>query len=154
VGKPAVEVNLGDGETRFVAGNFAHAARNLSEKPFRNVMIEFLQDEKSRQVASRWPEETGEKTFPGGHSKILFVKDGVRVSEVNLEPAAVVPSHHHDGPHLLVAVSDLDLRSDVEGSGPMPRKVKAGDIKWVPGGYTHTVTNVGKSPARFVTLEF
>jgi oxalate decarboxylase/phosphoglucose isomerase-like protein (cupin superfamily) len=46
------------------------------------------------------------------------------------------------------------LRSDVEGGGPMPRKFKAGDIKWVPGGYTHTVTNVGKSPARFVTLEF
>jgi quercetin dioxygenase-like cupin family protein len=156
VGKPAVEVNLGDGDTRFVAGNFAHVARNLSDKPFRNVTIELLQDEdeKSRKATSRWPEETGEKTFPGGHSKILFVKDGVRVSEVNLEPAAVVPSHHHDGPHLLVAVSDLDLRSDVEGSGPVPRKFKAGDIKWVPGGYTHTVTNVGKSPARFVTLEF
>ena len=154
VGKPAVEVNLGDGDTRFVAGNFAHVARNLSEKPFRNVTIELLQDEKSRQATSRWPEETGEKSFPGGRRKILFVKDGVRVSEVNLEPDAVVPSHHHDDPHLLVAVSDLDLRSDVEGSGPMPSKVKAGDIKWVPGGYTHTVTNVGKSPARFVTLEF
>ena len=118
------------------------------------MTIELLQDEKSRQATSRWPEETAEKSFPGGRRKILFVKDGVRVSEVNLEPDAVVPSHHHDGPHLLVAVSDLDLRSDVEGSGPMPSKVKAGDIKWVPGGYTHTVTNVGKSPARFVTLEF
>jgi quercetin dioxygenase-like cupin family protein len=148
VGKPAVEVNLGDGDTRFVAGNFAHVARNLSDKPFRNVTIELL------QATSHWPEEAGEKSFPGGHSKILFVKDGVRVSEVNLEPAAVVPIHHHDGPHLLVAVSDLDLRSDVEGSGPTPGKFKAGDIKWVPGGYTHTLTNVGKSPARFVTLEF
>ena len=148
VGKPAVEVNLGDGDTRFVAGNFAHVARNLSDQPFRNVTIELL------QATSHWPEEAGEKSFPGGHSKILFVKDGVRVSEVNLEPTAVMPSHHHDGPHLLVAVSDLDLRSDVEGSGPMPRKFKAGDIKWVPGGYTHTLKNVGNSPARFVTLEF
>jgi hypothetical protein len=85
-----------------------------------------MQDEKLRQMPSHWPEESGEKTFPGGRSKILFVKDGARVSEVNLEPGATVPSHHHDGPHLLVAISDLDLRSDVEGKGPVPGRFKAG----------------------------
>ena len=144
-GKPSVDVKFTDGDTRFTTGNFAHVVKDLSDQPFRNVTIELMQD---------WLEESGEKTFPGGRSKILFVKDGVRVSEVNLEPGAIVPSHHHDGPHLLVAVSDLDLRSDVEGSGPMPGKFKAGDVKWLPGGYTHTVTNVGKSPARLVTVEF
>ena len=75
------------------------------------------------------------------------------MSEVNLEPGAIVPSHHHDGPHLLVAVSDLDIRSDVEGMGPMPGEVKSGDVQWLPGGSTHTLTNEGKSPARFVTVE-
>jgi len=149
-----VDLKLADGEIRFVAGNFAHVARNLSGQPFRNVTIELMQDEKLRQTPSHWPEENGEKTFPGGRIMILFVKDGVRVSEVNLEPGAVVPSHHHDGPHLLVAVSDLDIRSDVEGMGPMPGKFMAGDAKCLPGGYTHTLTNVGKSPARFVTVEF
>jgi quercetin dioxygenase-like cupin family protein len=153
-GKAPVEVKLADGDTRFAPGNFAHVARNLAEQPFRNVTIELMQDEKLRQTPSHWPEESGEKTFPGGRRKILFVKDGVRVSEVNLEPGAVVPSHHHDSPHLLVAVSDLDLRSDVEGAGPTPGQFKAGEVKWVPGGYTHTVTNVGKSPARLVIVEF
>ncbi len=153
-GKPPVEVKLADGDTRFAPGNFAHIARNLADQPFRNVTIELMQDEKLRQTPSHWPEESGEKTFAGGRRKILFVKDGVRVSEVNLEPGATVPSHHHDGPHLVVAVSDLDLRSDVEGQGPMPAKFKAGEAKWLPGGYTHTVTNVGKSPARLVTVEF
>ncbi len=153
-GKPPADVKLADGDARFTPGNFAHIARNLSDQPFRNATIELLQDEKLRQTPSHWPEESGEKTFPGVRIKILFVKDGVRVSEVNLDPGAVVPSHHHDNPHLLVAVSDLDLRSDVEGQGPMPGKFKAGEIKWLPGGYTHTLTNVGKSPARLVTLEF
>ena len=96
-GKPPVDVKLADGDTRFAAGNFAHVARNLSRQPFRNVTIELLQDEKWRQMPSHWPEESGEKTFAGGRIKILFVKDGVRVSEVNLEPGAVVPSHRHDG---------------------------------------------------------
>jgi quercetin dioxygenase-like cupin family protein len=153
-GKPPVDLKLTDGETHFVPGNFAHVAKNFSDQPFRNVTIELMQDEKLRQTPSHWPEENGEKTFMGGRSKILFVKDGVRVSEVNLEPGAVVPSHHHDGPHLLVAVTDLDIRSDVEGTGPMPGKFKSGDVKWLPGGYTHTLTNVGKSPARFATVEF
>jgi quercetin dioxygenase-like cupin family protein len=153
-GKPPVDLKLSDGEVRFVAGNFAHVAKNFSDQPFRNVTIELMQDERLRQTPSHWPEENGEKTFPGGRRKILFVKDGVRVSEVNLEPGAIVLSHHHDGPHLLVAVTDVDIRSDVDGKGPMPGNFKTGDIKWLPGGYTHTVTNVGKSPARFVTVEF
>ena len=153
-GKPPVDLKFTDGEIHFVPGNFAHVARNFSDQPFRNVTIELLQDEKLRQTPSHWPEEGGEKTFPGGRIKILFVKDGVRVSEVNLEPGAIVPSHHHDGPHLVVAITDLDLRSDVEGMSPTPGNFKSGDVKWLPGGYTHTLTNVGKSPARFVTVEF
>jgi len=153
-GKPPADLKLADGDTRFAAGNFAHVAKNLSDQPFRNVMIELMQDEKLRQTPSHWPEESGEKTFLGGRSTILFVKDGVRVSEVNLEPGAIVPSHHHDGPHLLIAITDLDIRSDVEGMGPMPGKFKSGDVKWLPGGYTHTLTNVGNSPARLVTVEF
>jgi quercetin dioxygenase-like cupin family protein len=78
----------------------------------------------------------------------------VRVSEVNLEAGAVVPSHHHDGPHLAVALTDCELRSDVEGRGPMLATFKSGDIKWLPGDLTHTLTNVGKTPARLVTVEF
>lgn len=153
-GKPPADVKLSDGETRFTPGNFAHIARNLSDQPFRNVTIELMQDEKLRQMPSHWPEESGETPFAGGRSKILFVRDGVRVSEVDLDPGATMPSHHHDLPHLLVAVTDLDLRSDVDGQSPMPGKFTAGDIKWLPGNYTHTMTNVGKSPARLVTVEF
>src|SRR5437899_5963230 len=75
-GKPPGDLKLSDGETRFVPGNFAHVARNLSDLPFRNVTIELMQDEKLRQTPSRWPEESGEKTFPDGRRKILSVKDG------------------------------------------------------------------------------
>jgi quercetin dioxygenase-like cupin family protein len=153
-GKAPVELKLADGDPHFVPGNFAHIARNLADTAFRNVTIEIMQDEKMRAASSTWPEESGEKTFAGGHSKILLVKDGVRVSEVHLDPGATVPNHHHNGPHLLVAVSDLDLRSDVDGMGPMPGKFTAGDIKWLPGGYTHTLTNTGAQAARFVTVEF
>jgi quercetin dioxygenase-like cupin family protein len=153
-GKSPLEVNLHDGGTGFTPGNFAHIARNLSDQPFRNVTIELMQDEKLKQNLSPWPEESGEKTFAGGRTKILFVKDGVRVSEVNIEPGAVTPIHHHDGTHLAVAVTDLDLRSDVEGHGAQSEKMRAGDVAWLPGNLTHTVTNQSKNPARLVTVEF
>ena len=152
--KPPVDLKFADGETRFTPGNFAHIARNLSDQPFRNVTIELMEDDKLRTAPSPWPMEGGDKVFPGVRIKVLSVRDGARVSAVELEPGATVPSHHHDGPHLLVAVSDLDLRSDVDGMGPMPAQFKSGAVKWLPGGYTHTLTNVGKSPARFVTVEF
>jgi quercetin dioxygenase-like cupin family protein len=154
-GKPPARLKLQDGETRFTPGNFAHIARNLSDQPFRNVTIEFLQDEQAhRTPPAKWDEERGLSVLHGGTQEILFVQDGVRVSLIELKPGGMIPSHHHVGPHLLVAVSDLEIRSDVEGQGPMPGHFKSGDIKWLPGGYTHTLTNVGKKPAKFVTLEF
>ena len=154
LGKPPVELKLSDGETRFTPGDFAHVARNLADQPFRNVTIELMQDEKLREAPSPWPQGAGDQELPGVRIKELFVRDGARVSAVELQPGATVPSHHHDGPHLLVAVTDLEIRSDVEGQGPMPGKFKSGDVKWLPGGYTHTLTNTGKNPVRFVTVEF
>jgi quercetin dioxygenase-like cupin family protein len=154
-GKTPVKLKFQDGETRFSPGDFAHIAKNISDGPFRNVTIELLQDEKARKSPPpKWDEERGVQILEGGTQDILFVKDGVRVTEIQLQPGAALPSHHHAGPHLIVAISDLDLRSDVTGQGPMPGNFKTGDVKWLPGGYTHTLTNVGKQAARFITLEF
>jgi quercetin dioxygenase-like cupin family protein len=154
-GKPPNTLKLQDGEARFVPGNFAHIARNLASTPFRNVTIELLQDEAARKTPPpAWDEDRGLHVFTGGTQHIMFVQDGVRVSEIELQPGAMIPSHHHTGPHLVVAVTDLEVRSDVEGQGPMPGHIKSGDVKWLPGGYTHTLTNTGKQEAKFITVEF
>jgi quercetin dioxygenase-like cupin family protein len=154
-GKPPVTLKLQDGEVRFVPGNFSHIARNLADTPFRNVTIELLQDEAVRKTPPPpWDEDRGLHVFTGGTQDIMFVQDGVRVSEIDLQPGATIPSHHHSGPHLVVAITDLDTRSDVEGQGPTLGHLKSGEVKWLPGGYTHTLTNVGKQDAKFVTLEF
>jgi TonB family protein len=154
-GKTPVALKLQDGETRFAPGNFAHVARNLSDKPFRNVTVELMQDEQARKTPPpKWDEERGLNVLNGGTQHILFVQDGVRVSQIELQPGGVIPRHHHAGPHLVVAVTDVEVRSDVEGKGPSTKTLAAGDIAWVPGGFTHTVTNVGKQEVQFVTLEF
>jgi quercetin dioxygenase-like cupin family protein len=157
-GKAPVAVTLQDGDTRFLPATFAHIARNLSDQPFRNVTIELMQDEKLRQAAkegkAKWDEDRGMDILQGGTKQILWVNDGIRATEFELQPGGVVPLHRHTGPHLLVAVSDIEIRSDVEGQGPMPGHFKSGDSKWLPAAYSHSITNVGKQPAKFVTLEF
>ncbi len=78
----------------------------------------------------------------------------MRVSDLELQPGGVVPKHHHAGPHLVIAVTDLDLRSDIEGKGPSHVQLKAGEVDWATGGATHTLTNIGKQNAKLITLEF
>ncbi len=162
--KPPVTVKLQDGETRFSPATFAHIARNVADQPFRNVTIEILEDEALRNSAAqgnaKWDEDRGLDILQNGTKQVLFVKDGIRATEFELQPGGVVPMHHHTGPHLLVAVTDLDIHSDVKSDspsgpqGPMSGHFKSGDSKWLPGNYSHTITNTGPKPAKFVTLEF
>ena len=149
-----VTVNLKDGQTGFLSGDYAHVARNLSNNPFRNVTIELLQDDKLRHSSIKWEDDRGLDILPGGTKEILFVKDAVRVSEFELQPGGMVPLHHHAGPHLVVPLTDAELRSDVAGNPPATITMQRGESKWVPGGFSHTLTNTGHSPAKFVTLEF
>jgi quercetin dioxygenase-like cupin family protein len=155
-GKPPAILKMQDGETRFSPGGFAHIARDLVSTPFRAIAVEIMQDEAAHKTPPpAWDEDRALHVFTGGTQHIMFVQDGVRVSEQELQPGATIPSHHHTGPHLVVAVTDLNFRSDVEGQAtPRSIQIKSGEVKWVPGGYTHTVTNTGKQEAKFVTLEF
>ena len=153
-GKEAVELKLKDGDVRFVSGNFAHVARNLASTPFHNIAIELMQDEKLRGETSRWKDDSGGKTFAGGSRKTLFVKGGVRVSENDIDAGATIAKHHHDGPHLLVALDEFELKTEVDGQPTAITHFKPGDIRWVPGNTTHTVTNTSKQVARLVAVEF
>jgi oxalate decarboxylase/phosphoglucose isomerase-like protein (cupin superfamily) len=155
-GKDPVTAKLQDGETRLSPAPFAHLARNLTDQTFHNLTIEILEDAKLRQSTAKWDEDRGLDILQGGTKQVLFVKDAIRATELELQPGGVVPLHHHAGPHLLVAVSDLDLREKyLSGIHPPDLgRLKSGDVQWLPGGYSHTITNTGTQPAKFVTLEF
>ncbi|GEM_PF-485509 len=151
--KPAVNVKFTDGDTRFVAATFAHFVKDVGAQPFRNVTIELMEDEALRKATSHWAEERGVEILPNGTQEILFVKDGVRATEFELQPGGVVPVHRV-GPHLLVAVSDADLRADVVGQGATAAHFHSGESKWYAGNASQSLTNAGKLTAKFITLEF
>jgi quercetin dioxygenase-like cupin family protein len=154
-GKPPVMLKLKDGQTNFTPGNFAHLVKVPVDVPFRNVTVELMQDEKNRDVPeSKWDQGRGLDILSNGTQDVLFIKDDVRVSDVQLQPGAMLPKHHHPGPQLLVAVSDLELRTSPVGQTSTPIEMKAGEVKWIPAGPAHTLMNLGKGNARLITLEF
>jgi hypothetical protein len=152
-GKDPATVKLQDGQTGFLPGNFAHQARNLRDQPFRIANIELLQDEKLRASSAKWDEDRGLDILHGGTKEILFVKDGVRVSEIELQPRGMVPVS--PGPYLLVAVSDLQLLQ-TEHNAPIEAMdhilLKPGEVQWFPANHRSTLTNT--HAAKFVILEF
>jgi quercetin dioxygenase-like cupin family protein len=149
-GKPAQKGSMKAGQTSFAEGGFAHVVRNLADTPFPNVDVEVLHP----KTSYKWDEERGVNVLEGGTQEILFVKDGVRASETDLQPHAMIPKHKHLAPHLVVAVSDIDLESAVEGQPVKHIRLKAGEVAWVQAGLTHTVMNAGHQNARYIALEF
>lgn len=153
-GKDPVPLTLPDGDVRFVSAPFAHTFRNISAQPFRNVTIELLQDDQLRSSTFKWDATRGLDILHGGTSEILFVKDAVRVSNFELQPGGMIPMHRHEGPRLLVAITDLELRSDVAGKTPSTIAMKQSEIKWLPASSSQTLTHASEGVAKFITLEF
>lgn len=159
--KPPITVKFAGGDARFASAPFAHYVRALGDRPFRNVTVEILEDATLRNSIAKWDEDRALDILQGGTRQILFVKDGIRASEVELQPGAVIPMQHQTGSCLLVAVSDLNLRDNNvrnDGKAVVPGEftldLGSGGRIWLPSKYLHSLTNVGPNPAKFVTLEF
>ena len=155
--KPA-ELKLKDGETRFTPGNFAHAAINLSERPFHNLTIELLKPATgvknctdSCAIPLSWCTAGPGKVCPSIERRIS--SDQWTVLYVTMPPASGLDKHTHTKPHMVMAVTDLDLTEQV-GDETLHTRIPAGGFAWIPAGLTHTLANAGAQTARYVALEF
>ena len=172
--KPA-ELRLEDGDVRFTKGGFAHIATNLADSPFRNVTIEVLKPARGilrlatcdvnegiecgfcdispeGKQKCDWPGTM--QTLPELEKKQEEKDYGVYQFVTHLQPGSATGMHAHKADHLLVAVSDLELKNEVQGKPPETLRLKAGEVRWVKGGFTHSLTNLGKQSAWFVSFEF
>ena len=114
-GEKPVALLLKDGEVRFTPGNFAHAAINNSDRPFHNTTIELLKPSANVKTCTELCVTRQYKCPDGGglcpQSEKRISADQWTVSLVTLPPNARIEKHSHTMPHLVVAVSDLDLTS-------------------------------------------
>jgi quercetin dioxygenase-like cupin family protein len=161
VGKPPVNLRLTDGETRLSPGPFAHLVRIAPGKSFRNVTIELLQDEKLRKSSEHWDpshpdEDRGLEILEGGTKEILWVKDGVRATEFELQPGGVAPLSAN--PQLFVPVTDVALMRQGVPNAPhslsMDIDRRSGEALWLQDKRPRLMKNRMTIPAKFITLEF
>lgn len=149
-GKEPVELKLKDGEVRFSAP-LVHRAINNGVTPFRNVTVELLQPNLSYKPTDQ---DRGLEVGHGAMQETLFVQDGVKASDITINPGQMLHQRTHSRPHLVIAVSALDLESQPADGRARAIHAQPGDVQWVAAGVTQGLMNTGTKPARFVTLEF
>jgi quercetin dioxygenase-like cupin family protein len=153
-GKPPAIAKSAAGDVRLTAAPLTHLVKNVGNTPFRNVTVEILGP----------PAPSGEPGAPAAQSPARTA-DGVtrtprgetaavRVSETIINPGITVAEHTHAVPHLLLALSDLELQSKVAGRPPETVRLAPGEVRWFEAGLRHTVTNLSPGPAHYVTLDF
>src|SRR5436305_9169032 len=117
-GEKPVALKLKDGEVRFTPGNFAHAAINQSDRPFHNITIELLKPSTSVKVCTEGCDVSSgclgamAPPNPVCPSTVRRISsDQWMVAMVTL-PSTQIVSQTQTAPHLMIAVSDLDLSND------------------------------------------
>ena len=159
VGEKPVELALKDGEVRFTPGNFAHAAANKSDQPFHNITIELLKPSTSVKNCTGGCDEpscAGDAAAGNPGCPITsrrMTADQWQVSMITLPAGTKLADHAYKGPHLIVAVTPLELRSEI---GTISTNIKrdVGGLIWAPTGTAETLINNSAKTAQMIILEF
>lgn len=151
LGKAPVELKLKDGETKFSKGPFAHIAVNLADTPFHNITIEILPTQPSGSLPPALMYDARGLT-----SDLLFDQPIVRGWLYTMDPGAGLPLHEHTTDHLDVLLTDATIRNEVLGEPTTETQRKRGEVVFVPvnSSYKHAFTNVGRTPVKFIEIEF
>lgn len=159
-GKPARTANFAVGETQLVGGGLAHVLTNSGATPYRAVFVELLgaagepppRTPGQRRNPCVYPAGGITDKCPGTFMQKRSWK-GATVTVHQLAPGAVLGRHEHKSDHLAVAITPLHLQSAIEGQQPVHLTWQPGEVAWVQGGMSHSLSNEGQQPARFVTIE-
>ena len=152
-GKPAVDVVHHSGEPVMVRGGFSHSETNDGDAPVRLTGVEFTAPQGEAK-----PLDTPTSRFCNQGSKTacvteryLFCTDKVCVSSVEFGPNVVTEMHRHATPHMLIALTDFDMKDEQAGKAAEQRSQKSGEAVYLPAGINHALVN-GPRTARFITV--
>ena len=156
-GKPEAHAQLKDGEVHFARGGFAHVARNLSDLPFRNLTIEFLQPQgEVRNLCEKIvPGEAGpcEKAQGKGYvATPLFETAEVRIELVRLDPQAQQVEMAPGTGTLVAALEQAGIKVESEGKPPMT--IATGGLLWLRAGSRQVFSNLRNTPSNFLRIAF
>jgi quercetin dioxygenase-like cupin family protein len=144
------------GDVVFDPQGTTHSTTNEGDGPIVVTAVDFL---KAQGKMVRSTQKTTRYCNPGSkdvcvEEKYLFCTNKFCAEDVTFAPGAVSTKHAHSTDHMLIAISDYELKDDVEGKGTVTRTRKSGDVEYIPAGINHQLTNTGSQPARFIVVAF
>ena len=149
-GREPVFTELKAGELHTSKGGFTVAERNISSGPAELIVIESIKPDDGKGFSK----PMGGFQLHSAAIGLLFESSVLRGYNMAIAAGGRVGTRLEEYDRLLIALSDLSLREELEGQSPSDVQMKAGEVRWVARGMTHATTNVGSSPAALLTLEF
>ncbi len=169
-GTPPARLMLKDGAIEYAPGGFAHAVTNNLGRPFHNITIELLHPSTGVTTCSTGCDRSPPCSTPTPCATIThdITADQWVADAVTLPPGTTWAADSAWAPQLAVVVSasELEVRGEYESTADFHRT--PGNLIWMPvhtnrrvlpGGAVMQrlkpgITNVGKTPARIVVLEW
>lgn len=148
-GRPPVVVNVEGGELHTSKSGFTLVERNKSSEPADLLVVEALKSD-----GTGFATPIGGFRFHDAAFGALFDSTVMRGYSMTIASGGRTEKHDENYDRLVIAVSELKFREDVDGEPSSEFQMNAGDVKWFPRGTSHATTNTGTSPATFITLEF
>lgn len=152
-GSPAVMQSVQFGQVGFTRGGFSHRVTNKGNTAFRVLAIEVLKSQRGRGTATR-KQERGMEIGSGSTVDTIVDNEEVRVTETLLAPGATLEKRQYARPHLVIALSDLELHNLAKDRRESMMRARTGEVLWAPAGGTQPLMNMGKQQARFMEVEF
>lgn len=151
-GRSPQMIEVDAGELRSVSGNFPHVLRNASTTPYRQISVHVANALPAGAAAEPFLPPIESFRFRDGGSGELLEARGARAYIIHIAQGGAFHEHLHEYDYVLIALTDLELqersRARTEGL-----QVRAGEVLWRSGRFTHTLNNTGSGPAVFVVVE-
>jgi quercetin dioxygenase-like cupin family protein len=101
----------------------------------------------------------GQSTAPASETQNPQRKEILKNSHVTVitrefAPNESEPMHHHDHAALLIFLTSGRGKNQIQGKDATVDKYAAGDVRFIPAGYTHSATSEGPGPLKIVLVEF
>ena len=148
------------GEMWYVHGGYVHTLRNnRGLDRVRQIYVEILRPAPSGNAVKDFLDDyyESQRVNPPVMAEASYLQEAyffrTFLTRQQILPGEKSERRRWDHDHLVIALTDLKLKNEVEGEPARAVEMKKGEVRWVEGGYTHRLTNEGKEPARFVTVE-
>jgi len=130
-------------------GGFELVERNISAEPVEILIVELL-----NPAPKAFDSPMGGAQYRDALYSDLFEVPGMRAYSVFLLPGSRVHKRERKFDRIVLALKDLSFQVETEGEPAANLNLKAGEVRWLPGGGSETIINSGKSPGNLITFEF